>query len=38
MEYLELDYSDKLETALSDYINAYRERKEWFDELVSKTF
>jgi hypothetical protein len=38
MEYLELDYCDKLETSISDYIDAYRERKDWFDELVSKTF
>ena len=38
LEYLELENCDKLKTALNDYIDAYRERKDWFDELVAKTF
>ena len=38
LDYLEIDNSDKLRSSLSDYIEAYKVRKEWFDELVSKTF
>lgn len=38
LEYLELENCVKLKTALNDYIDAYRVRKDWFDELVAKTF
>jgi hypothetical protein len=38
LDYLDMGMSDQLQKALTDYIEAYKERKEWFDELVVKTF
>ena len=38
LDYLELRKSEVLMESLDDYIEAYKIRREWFDELVSKTF
>ena len=37
-DYLEVEVTDKLKSTLQDYIEAYKPRKEWFDNLVSETF